>query len=327
MNPVSTTALPDGRAVKLGRVRPTAPRMVPILNHYLTRRLPPPPPKVDWMSAVGSWPMYLNDQLGICGIASLGHQLLAWSVAAGRGRRLVTDDQLIKAYSDVGGYVPGRPQTDQGIVMADGLTYECQPTTGLDVATTAAGLRVALDGGLVQLRQTCHEFGGLWIGLGLPSAWQRTTGSGLVWDVGSGRGYEPYSWGGHAVWLGAYAGDTWSLVTWGQVQLITSRALLRYCDEHYALVDWSWLDGTRPAPSGVNLDQLMNDWRELGGGTLPPPPIPPSPPSPVPPVPPTTGQILIDLDRRQYTVPPGWSPATPVTGPTTTRSGTYTAEE
>ena len=70
--------------LRLGRLpsknKPTQLR----LAKYLTPRdLPEPPASMDLASAVASWPMYDNDDLGDCTCAAAGHMVEAWSAAVG----------------------------------------------------------------------------------------------------------------------------------------------------------------------------------------------------------------------------------------------------
>src|SRR5690348_342480 len=118
------------QAGKYGRLHPDPARPRLTLEKYLDPRsalsrsgLPPVPRSqdVDRASQVQDWPMYLNDQLGDCTIAAMGHMYGAWTQYASGREALFSDDQIQSVYSRVGGYVPGDPSTDNGCVMQDVL--------------------------------------------------------------------------------------------------------------------------------------------------------------------------------------------------------------
>lgn len=295
----------NGAQVKLGRNIPPQKRLAPRFEHYTVGSLPPVPPSVDWSKGVPKWPMYKNDVLGICVLATLGHHFGLWSALSSPPELLYTDAEMIEGYSAVGGYVPGRPETDNGCVIQDALDWVCR--TGLGVRRDKAAAYCSVDVGetLTNFLCSANIFGGNHIGLNLPWAWSRNTGPGKVWDVGSGPDYRPGSWGGHSVPFVAFdkSANEGLVVTWAAVQRITFRALQRYCDEAWALIAPEWVDGSHPAPSGFDLAAVIEDFHAFGGGDVPIPPGPPTPP------PPTAGTIALDLDKKTYSFPPGWSPA------------------
>ncbi len=65
------------------------------LARYLTEVLPPAPSSRDWTPAVSAWGMMLNDNLGDCTIAALGHAIQVWS--ANRYREITLPDTAILA--------------------------------------------------------------------------------------------------------------------------------------------------------------------------------------------------------------------------------------
>ncbi len=76
--------------------------------HYLMKSLPAPPPSCDYSSNAGKAlsQIYLNDRLGDCVIAGIGH--VVGVLTAGAGNQFVySDDQILELYEAIGGYVPG----------------------------------------------------------------------------------------------------------------------------------------------------------------------------------------------------------------------------
>jgi hypothetical protein len=107
------TLLPLRHPFRMGRKRPLArcPRFS--LRNYLMKSLVPPPPSCDYSSqaAKALAQMYLNDKFGDCVIAGIGH--VVGVLTAGAGNQFIyTDDQILQLYEAIGGYVPGRPNTD-----------------------------------------------------------------------------------------------------------------------------------------------------------------------------------------------------------------------
>lgn len=113
----------------------------------------------------------------------------------------------------------------------------------------------------VDIKVAIAEFGSADIGLNLPLAWQ----DDQIWDVGSGRSYQPGSWGGHSVPLVGYDEKGVWCVTWGELQKITWEGLFRYCDEAYAVIDPEWIALDGLTPSGFDLAKLHADLQVVTG--------------------------------------------------------------
>ena len=76
---------------------------------------------------------------------------------------------------------------------------------------------------------------GLQLGISLPLSAQDQIGK--VWDVTTGAGSEPGSWGGHCVWFIDYPNGMPNVVTWGKPQEMTWAFFDKYVDECWAVVD------------------------------------------------------------------------------------------
>ena len=220
--------------------------------------LPSLPAAWDWSQRDGvdlDYQMFANDRLGICGIASLGHQLLTWSGQTGV-EETITDDQIIDAYHRFTGYDPITGAGDNGVNMLD---VAKKMANGENVANHVLKAFISVDPARLDLVEAaCNLFGGVWTGWDLPVAWQTAD----VWDAVSG-GPE---WGGHAMHLPAMSPGMLSTITWGRRQPITPAGWLTRCRECYALISpgmWATLQSDR-CPSGVDVQKLIDLLPGLG---------------------------------------------------------------
>jgi hypothetical protein len=262
------------QAGRLGRLPfdPERPRLT--LEKYLDPRNPltrsglPPVPgteDVDRASHVASWPMYANDQLGCCTISAAGHMFGAWSTYAGVPEVLFSDEEIIRAYSAVGGYVPGDPGTDQGCVMADVLDY--LKSTGL-ADTSGKAHKVAGFAALGNpadedlLAQVLAVFGSVYVGFDVQSHMMDEFEAGQVWTWQ--RGDELV--GGHCVPLQRRepAGSRHGIldyVTWGELQHADFGWQAHAVSEAWAVVTQDWLNASGHTVEGLDLRQLLADMR------------------------------------------------------------------
>lgn len=282
------TYLPQlNRTVRLGlkAIPPTKPVLT--LANFLPSSLPPAPAAVDNYSGV-DFPMYANDRVGDCAIASPAHLIGGWTQKAGGKPLLFTDSQIIAEYSAVSGYDPRTGANDNGCTLED--VQERWLRTGLFGRKVVAYAGVnAADHSTV--RQGAFIFGGATIGLNMPAAWQNATGPGGVWDAGNGFNYRPGTWGGHAVPILGYDDRYYYVVTWGHVQKLTPAALQTYCLGVFVNLSEDWVAANKKSPSGFDVAALIAAFDVLNGAAPAPtwptpysPPSPPAPPGPTPPV-------------------------------------------
>ncbi len=268
------------------------------LARYLAPALPAPPAAVDYTLGISDWGMMLNDKLGCCTIAAVGHALQSWTRNA-LGRELtVPDSTVLEYYEKWDGYNPANPATDQGGIELDVLNdWRQQGFDGQSLNAFAAVEFADGDGGngaRANLVETAiWLFGGIYIGLELPLSAQAQD----VWDIDAGAASSdsaPGSWGGHAVYVVGYdvptedrnskidirnspanfefpvspcgpkpSGDgsnfLLTCVTWGQLKKMTWAWFEKYCSEAYALVSTDWLKTNGVAPSGFDLAALEKD--------------------------------------------------------------------
>ena len=246
----------DHSKMKLGRKAIKTDSRTLQLARYLTPTLPPPPPAKDWTHGITGWGMMLNDQLGDCTIAGVGHAVQVWT--ANNGSEVTVSDTTVETYYERwDGYVPGNPSTDNGGIELDVLNdWQKGDFAGHKLIAFAD----PKPSNLVEIRQSIALFGGVYIGLAMPITAQRQD----VWDVvpRGGANARPGSWGGHAVFVPTYDESGFTCITWGQLKVMTLAFWKKYCDEAHTLLGQDWL-ASQGAPSGFDLAQLEADLKAI----------------------------------------------------------------
>jgi hypothetical protein len=236
---------------------------------------------IDYAGKVGSWPMYLNDQLGDCTAACAGHEVMSWT-AYGSQEAEVSDNDVLALYMATGGYVPGDPGTDNGAVIQDVLDYWRVKGIGGHKIVAFAELKSWTE---ENLRQTLEIFGTVYLGINCPqSAIDQFNGDG-AWTYVPGS---PIA-GGHAIPLQAWdesAPNPGTVITWGKAQPVSMEFLSRYVEEAWVIITQDFIDSHGVTPvEGFNFQQLSEDLSLLTGKpgpVTPPAPVPPAPPQPPP---------------------------------------------
>jgi hypothetical protein len=220
--------------------------------------LPPPPIAVDWYSKVTSWPLDGNDSLGDCTCVGVAAAIQQWTTYTG-APKVLTTGQVISFYEKFG-YVPGKPDTDQGAVEADVLS------TWRDVGIEGDKLDgfVSLNPiNLNDIRDSVNWFGNAYLGISLPIAAQNMD----MWDVPAGQkltgDWEPGSWGGHCVVTPGYDAQVFRFNKWGELGSMTPAFMSAYLDEAYGLLNHDFITGAGTTPAGLSLAQLEDDQEAL----------------------------------------------------------------
>jgi hypothetical protein len=218
------------------------------LAKYLGVTIPPAPSTCDWIKGKGGFGMMLNDQLGDCAIAAPAHQEQVWTLNASQ-EVTIPDRDILKAYEAVSGYKPSDPNTDNGCNMLDVLKY--WRTIGIGGRKIGAFTEIDLHT-FAHVKQAIYLFGGIYIGLQLPTSAERQS----IWKyVGDAKG----GWGGHAVEVVRYDLNYLTCITWGKPLKMTQEFFQFYCDEAYAVLSNDWLTVKGIAPNHFNMAQLQID--------------------------------------------------------------------
>ena len=196
--------------------------------------VPPLPPAYDFdLQHTGiPTPMFANDTYGNCVIAGRAHQTLRFEKIEQGSILMISDKDVIKEYlKETGG-------VDSGLIVLDSLklwrkqgwkvgkhTYFIQAFAQIDAKNRD------------EVRKAIFANVGIGLGLQLPKAAQAQMQAGRIWDVTTGPGSKPNSWGGHYVYAAGYTEDGPVCITWGKKQPMTWAWLTKYCDEAYAIFD------------------------------------------------------------------------------------------
>jgi hypothetical protein len=181
--------------------------------------------------------MLKNDQLGDCVPVGALHKAQLDSALVGSSAKqyVATDAETVKLYSKVGGYKPGDPSTDNGAYLLDMLKYWRTTPIGGQRLLGFARLDALNDD---HWRIASYLFGGLYLGLALPTSAQQEFRDGRPWSATTDQ---PGSWGGHCVLSADFVTRTSDvLYTWGALQPMTPAFRARYCDEAYCLLPGEW---------------------------------------------------------------------------------------
>ena len=224
------------------------------------RKIALPPPSVAWSTKMTNLSMMLNDQIGDCAFAAIGHLIQAWSANA--GSQIVVPDQQILNFYEKFGYVPGNPATDNGAVILDVLNYASKFGIDGNGLYKIGPFALVEPGNHNNVKLAIDYFGGIDIGLQLAINAQKQD----VWhfDQASQDDWSPGSWGGHCVTVEDYDDTFLTCITWGQTKKMTWSFWDAYCDEAYAVLDQLFFDKNGKDPLGFDWASLMADLPQIG---------------------------------------------------------------
>jgi hypothetical protein len=239
------------------------------------KSLPPPPASCDYSTkaAKALSEMYLNNTLGDCVIAGIGHVVGVLTGGAGK-QYLYTNAQITELYSAIGGYVPGHPNTDNGCDEQTALNYWQHNGAPAGANKIAGWISVnGLDPD--EYRTALWLFENLYFGLELPDKWisPMPSAPGFTWDVAG----PPNPDNGHCIVGVGYGGKGVKICTWGMLGLLTDAAVEKYATksgegELYTVVSQDAINkAAAKAPNGFDWSQLVADFDSMGGNISAPP--------------------------------------------------------
>jgi hypothetical protein len=237
---LANLTLEQKRALPLGKGRARRDPRDLQLVHYLPRTAVPD--ACSWYGSQTEWGEMLNDTLGDCTCAAVGHAEQVATLNTPDGEVAIPDSLVLSLYENACGYVAGDPSTDQGGVITDVLNYWRKNGLGTHKLWAYAS---TAPGDIAHVKEAIFTFGTVDIGLQLPVTAQDQVGG--VWDVvGNPRtdpNSMPGSWGGHSVVVAEYkANGNLVPITWGAQQEMTPAFWAAYVDESYALLTRAWME-------------------------------------------------------------------------------------
>lgn len=251
--------LPDGRVLVLGKAPPKQDPRTFKMARFIKDDLPALPDAIDYKTKVDPWPMFMNDQLGCCTIATVAHMTQLFAVLGSDPPVTPPDDEVLRYYEMVSGYDPKTGANDNGAIELDVLNlWRKNPFAGFSIS----GFASVDPKDEHMARAGVYLFGGLYIGIALPNSAKGQIGNQQAWDIApdAGADAEPNSWGGHAVNVVSYDLNGLDIITWGKPQRMTWGFWHKYVDEAYAVLSDQWQDRT-PA---FDWNLLSHDLSDLG---------------------------------------------------------------
>ena len=248
----------DHSQMKLGKKPPQYRSNTPRLANYVAA-LPAPLPSLDLSTKLQNLGMMLNDRLGDCTCATVGHIIQTWTSLTRPTQLILPDSDIEALYEGACGYNPADPSTDQGGIEAAVLDY--WRDTGI-AGDKIVGWCSIQPGDHDEVKQGLMIFGSIFIGVDLPISCQKQD----VWDVPTGGPTgpgAPGSWGGHAIPVVAYDADGLTVITWGTLKKMTWAFWDAYCDEAHGPVSQDWLENGK-TPEGFAWSDLLADMALLG---------------------------------------------------------------
>ena len=310
--PLKTVEI-QGRKWVLGRKAPASQERTFRSGQSLLGSAVPTPPAtiaIPASCANGLSQTFMNTQLGCCVISHHAHFLANMTSQIGTPF-IYSDNQIIKDYEAVGGYVPGNPFSDQGCDIPTDLAY--LQSTGFANGSKLLG-SINLDPtSQLALQQSIWITGGVCFGMCLPDAWiyPAPQQSGFVWDVAG----NPDDWNGHCFEGFAYpTSQGVAIATWGMVGTITWAAIAKYGaasanGEVHSYVNPGMINSaTGLAPNGLNMNQICTYFNAMGGSVV----VPPAPsPTPTPTPTPTPGPVSVNVPFGVYNLTISGTPTVP----------------
>jgi hypothetical protein len=230
--------------------------------------------------------MYLNDQLGDCTCAAVGHLIQGWTQYAAGAAFSVADSDVLGLYENAAGYNPNDPSTDRGAYIQDILGFWRKNGVAGHQITAYASVKVS---NMTLIKQAVDLFGAVDIGFNFPASAMTQFEQGKPWDVVKGSRLE----GGHCVTVVGYkANGNLVCITWGAVQEMTPAFWRAYVDEAWVIISPDWIEANGTSPLGIDLYSLGAAFAALTGE---PNPIPQPAPQPTP-VPVPTPAPAVDPD-------------------------------
>lgn len=223
--------------------------------------MPKPPDDFGHYEISGELGMLGNDRVGDCVFAGAAHETMILGQEGGH-KPTFTDKSVLSDYSAVTGYVEGDESTDRGTEVRAAMKYR-KATGILDAHSRRHHIGAYLQikpKDVDQIVQATYVFGVVGVGIEFPESAMDQFNQGEPWSVVKGSQID----GGHYVPIVGRKDGQLLCVTWGKVQLLTTEFLTTYCDEAWAFVSASVLNGEGESPEGLSIESLRSALKTLG---------------------------------------------------------------
>jgi hypothetical protein len=226
----------------------------------------PRPPFCEYAAGI-DLPAWGNLDVGDCTFAAFAALLAGWTHAATGRAVVLSDANVLAAYSALTGYDPSDPDTDGGAEEPDVLRALHATGVGgyrVDGYAAVSGFSAS---GFAMLESALFVFGGVSMDLALPTAAQDQVDAGYWFLDGAGLGDEwaPGSWGLHEAAALGYGPDGLVFRTWGRRIVAAWPWVARYATGAWALRSSAFLDARGDAAAnGVDLASWDRDLAALG---------------------------------------------------------------
>lgn len=226
------------------------------------------PPPIDWSDKMPpDLGMMLNDLLGDCTVAAIGHLIQVWSFNVCGVMQTEPDAIVEKWYEIIDGYVPGDPSTDEGGIMQHVMRYWLRkgvPTQseGLNKALAVVEVDPQAD---IDIANAINDCGAVNIGFNVPAYLMPDNGDPppILWDIDPNA--DNTIIGGHDVIAPGFNGSmTLNIISWGCRAYRMTRAFRdRFVTEAYAIANPEWINAKGTTPGGLTLLQLEQQMKAL----------------------------------------------------------------
>jgi hypothetical protein len=204
-------------------------------------------------------PMYLNDQLGDCTCAGIGHMFGCWTKYAQSAELIFPDTVIETLYEQAAGYVPGNPSTDKGATLQQILDFVQK--NGLEGHTIDAFAQLRnLD--TAGMSTALKLYGSVYVAVSLPQSAEDQFNYSEPWTVMPGS---PIL-GGHCITMQGFDGglNSYRWCTWGKPDQASSIGWW----QHYGMEAWAvyskdFMRSGGTAPNGLNEASLLADMVNL----------------------------------------------------------------
>ena len=227
------------------------------------------PASVDYYSnaSVALGNMYMNDTLGCCVEADIGHQIGVFTSYNGGNTVLFSNGDIVAAYSNIAGYIPGNPNTDQGTDPLIAWNYWKNTGFPSNNVNKIAGYVSVNASNTVEVMEAIDIFETVSFTIDLPDAYINPfpSANGFIWDIAGAS--DPNN--GHCFAGVGYNANGIIINTWGMIGTMTWDAVKQYAVSNsggalYTMISTEILNSqSQTNPTGLNWTQLEADLQVL----------------------------------------------------------------